>query len=108
MSPDKIKILDVQFHCVNMEDSLKLIEEFISYKKKHYVCVPNVYTTILMQKDDEFKKIHNSCSLAVADGMPLVWVSRLYSKPIPERVAGPDLFQEFIKRTAQKGYRSFF
>lgn len=108
MRPDKIKILDIQFHCVNMEDSIKLIEEFIADKGKHQVCVPNVYTTVLMQKDDEFKKFHNSCSLAVADGTPLVWLSRLYSKPIPERVAGPDLFKEFIKRTARKGYNFFF
>ena len=108
MMPNKIKILNVQFHRVNMKDSIKLIEKFISDKKKHQVCVPNVYTTVLMQKDDELKKIHNSCSLTVTDGMPLVWVSRLYSKPIPERVAGPDLFQEFFKRTVQKGYSSFF
>jgi N-acetylglucosaminyldiphosphoundecaprenol N-acetyl-beta-D-mannosaminyltransferase len=108
MSLDKIQILGVQVNSVNLEDSIKLIEKFILEKGKHQVCVPNVYTTVLMQKDDELKKINNSCSLAVPDGMPLVWVSKLYGKPIPERVTGSDLFQRFAKVAAQKGYKFFF
>lgn len=108
MRPDKISILGVQVHRVNMEDSIKLFKKFISDNGKHQICVPNVYTTILMQNDEELKKIHNSCSLAIPDGMPLVWVSKLYGKPIPERISGSDLFQKFAEVAAQRGYKFFF
>ncbi len=108
MKPSKVSILGVQVHRVTMADALALIEEFISSREKSQVCVPNVYTTVLMQKDEEFKRIHNHCSLAIPDGLPLVWVSRLIGQPIPERVAGPDLFEKFSEIAAQKGYRCFF
>jgi N-acetylglucosaminyldiphosphoundecaprenol N-acetyl-beta-D-mannosaminyltransferase len=43
-----------------------------------------------------------------ADGMPVVWASRLLGNPLPCRVAGVDLFQNLVKLCADKGYRPFF
>lgn len=107
MIPEVVHILGAKVHRVSLNDSVELIEKFISDKKKHQVCVPNVYTTVLMQRDEEFKEIHNSSSLAIPDGMPLVWVSRLYGKPIPVRVSGTELFLESAKIASQKGYKFF-
>lgn len=108
MKIDEVRILGVKVNRVTMTDSLKFIEELIADNKKHQICVPNVWTTVLSQKDEEFKRINNSSSLAVPDGMPLVWVSRLYGKPIEERVTGTDLFLRCTGFAAQKGYTFFF
>jgi len=43
-----------------------------------------------------------------ADGMSLVWASRLLKAPLKHRVTGVDLFQNLVKISAQKGYRPFF
>ena len=45
--------------------------------------------------------------MALPDGMPLVWASRLLGCPIPGRVAGSDFLLEFSKIAASKGF-SFF
>jgi len=108
MIAKEVHILGIKIHRVSLNDAIELIEKFISGDGKHQVCVPNVWTTVLMQKDEEFKEIHNNSSLAIPDGTPLVWVSRLYGKPIPERVPGPDLFKEFTKVSTKKGYKLFF
>jgi len=103
-----VNILGTGFSRINMKDTLKTIEKFITNSRKSQVCVTNAYSLVLMQKDKEFKDITNSASLIVTDGKPLVWISRLYGEPIPERVAGPDLVYELSKTSAKKGCRLFF
>jgi len=70
--------------------------------------VVNVAKIVEMQKDSELRGIVSHCDLINADGMPLVWASRLLGNPLPCRVAGVDLFQNLVKLCAEKGYRPFF
>jgi N-acetylglucosaminyldiphosphoundecaprenol N-acetyl-beta-D-mannosaminyltransferase len=77
MKIDEVHILGAKVNRVTMAGALKIMDEFISDDRKHQICVPNVWTTVLSQKDEEFKGINNSSSMAIPDGMPLVWVSRL-------------------------------
>jgi N-acetylglucosaminyldiphosphoundecaprenol N-acetyl-beta-D-mannosaminyltransferase len=44
-----------------------------------------------MALDVEFASLCFSASLLVADGMPIVWASRLQGEPVPERVTGCSL-----------------
>lgn len=46
--------------------------------------------------------------LVVADGMPLVWASRLAGSPLPERVAGSDLIWALCREAARSGRSVFF
>ena len=46
--------------------------------------------------------------LVVADGMPLVWLSRLLGTPLPERVAGSDLVPMIAERAAKEGVKLYF
>jgi N-acetylglucosaminyldiphosphoundecaprenol N-acetyl-beta-D-mannosaminyltransferase len=45
--------------------------------------------------------------LRVADGMPLVWASRLMGHPLPERIAGSALVWELVERASREGRRIF-
>ena len=45
----------------------------------------------------------HSADLVLADGMPLVWASRLQATPLPERVAGSDLIWSLSRRAATRG-----
>ena len=108
MNIKTVRILGTRFAQINMEDTLRAIEKFITNGRKSQVCITNAYSLVLMQKDTEFKDITNSASLVVADGQPLVWISKLYGEPISERVAGPDLVYEFSRRSAKKRHKLFF
>jgi N-acetylglucosaminyldiphosphoundecaprenol N-acetyl-beta-D-mannosaminyltransferase len=61
-----------------------------------------------MRNDPQLRKIIASCDLINADGMPVVWASKLLGNPLPCRVAGVDLFQELVRLCAENGYRPFF
>ena len=44
----------------------------------------------------------------LADGQSVVWASRLLRAPLPERVAGSDLFFELLAEAERRGYRVYF
>jgi N-acetylglucosaminyldiphosphoundecaprenol N-acetyl-beta-D-mannosaminyltransferase len=62
---------------------------------------------MLTDADDRLKCLNDRAAFVLADGMPLVWWSRLGPRPLPERVAGSDLLYGMCERAAQKGYRVY-
>jgi N-acetylglucosaminyldiphosphoundecaprenol N-acetyl-beta-D-mannosaminyltransferase len=52
---------------------------------------PNLDALRLVAKSPEAAAIVSSADLRVADGVPVLWLSRLQGTPLPERVAGSDL-----------------
>ncbi len=54
-------------------------------------------------KSAEAREIYSAADLRVADGMPLVWASRLQGTPLPERVAGSSLVEPICGRAAAEG-----
>jgi len=55
------------------------------------IITPNVDILRRAQGDAEVREQLDDADLIVADGMPLVWASRLGGTPLPERVAGSNL-----------------
>ena len=93
---------------LNMDQTLNRIEQFIIEGNPSQHVVVNVAKIVKMRKDPELREIVSNCDLINADGMPLVWASRLLGNPLPCRVAGVDLFQNLVNLCAEKGYRPFF
>jgi len=58
-------------------------------------------------KDPAARDIYAGADLRVADGMPLVWASRLRGTPLPERVAGSSLVAPLCARAAREGRRVY-
>lgn len=107
ISVDSVEILGVKIDRIDLETAVNVVDSLIRQGGSHQVCVPNVWSTVLMQKDQDFKMINNRSTLAIPDGMPLVWVSRLYKRPIPERVTGTDLFFGCARLSEKNGYIVF-
>ena len=61
-----------------------------------------------MQENEELTNIINECPLINADGQSIVWGSKILGNPLPERVAGIDIFTELVKISAEKGYKPYF
>jgi N-acetylglucosaminyldiphosphoundecaprenol N-acetyl-beta-D-mannosaminyltransferase len=57
--------------------------------------------------DQHLHRIIAGCSLVLPDGMPLVWVSKLLSCPLAERVTGVDLVPRLAELAVRKGYGIF-
>ncbi len=105
---NRIKLMRCIIDNLDMEETLKRVEEFIESKKIHQHVVVNVDKICKANKDKDLRKIINSCALINADGMPVVWASKFLGKPLKERVAGIDLFVRLVERCSEKGWRPFF
>jgi N-acetylglucosaminyldiphosphoundecaprenol N-acetyl-beta-D-mannosaminyltransferase len=72
------------------------------------VGVINAAKVVKMRRDEELRAAVAGCDVIVADGQSVVWASKLLRAPLPERVAGIDLFQQLLVEAERKGLPVFF
>ncbi len=104
---EKIEILKININRGSLEDivneSIKLAKE----RKKHYICVPNAYLTVIANNDNEVLNIINKAEFVIPDGMPLVWYSKTFKKSISSRISGYDFFYQYCKKMDQNKMSCF-
>lgn len=104
----RINICDIPVDALTMEETLHLINSSIVEKRPIHHVVINAAKVVNAQKDMVLKESIVNCDIINADGQAIVWASRLFNTPLPERVAGIDLMESLVKLSAQKKYRIFF
>lgn len=72
------------------------------------VGVVNAAKIVKMRRDAALREAVTGCDLIVADGQSVVWASRLLGRPLPERVAGIDLFQRLLYLAEQQNRSVYF
>jgi N-acetylglucosaminyldiphosphoundecaprenol N-acetyl-beta-D-mannosaminyltransferase len=68
----------------------------------------NAAKVVAMRRDPALRAAVAGCGLVLADGQAVVWAGRMLGAPVPERVAGIDLFTELLDRAAHRSYRAYF
>lgn len=106
----RIRVANIQFDNVTMEETVARISEMAELKDRpRHVCTGNLDHLALLQQDEEFRAAYDRADLAIADGMPVVWLSRMAGRPgLKERVAGSDLFWEVARVSHATGIRLFY
>ena len=107
VAPRAIHILGVRVHDVTCDEALDIIEEFIGDAETHQVATVNPEFIMAAQEDEDFKEILNQVSLALPDGVGLLWGSHILGRPLRQRVAGVDTVERLAALSARKGYRLF-
>jgi len=105
---DEIKILGVKVNLVDFQKTLDIIEHFIQKNKPHQIVTVNPEFIIAAQKDEESRRVLNQAELAVPDGIGVIWASKLFKKPLKERVTGVDLVERLAELASKKGYSVYF
>jgi len=73
------------------------------------VVIPvNVTILMMMRRMPELREAAALGDLVLADGLPLVWASRLVGTRLPERVNGCDLMARMLADGGDRGLRVFF
>lgn len=104
---DRIKFLNTHLDNITMNEAVDRIDELISKRQCSYVVTPNLDHIVIMETDKEFANIYINAALIVADGKPLIWISKLLGTPIKEKISGSDLFPQMCEMSARKGYSIF-
>lgn len=107
MEPPRVNVLGVGVSAINMEQALAIVERWIVRGERHYICVTGVHGVMESQRDPGLRSIHNRAGLVTPDGMPLVWLGRLWGHASVTRVYGPDLLLAVCQHSQERGYRHF-
>src|SRR5262249_17040182 len=102
-----VSLRGVRLHAVTERQCVATIMEALQEGRGGWVYTPNIDHLRRQLASHEYARLCSTASLVVADGMPLIWASRLQGTPLPERVAGSDLVSSLAAAAAANG-RSLF
>jgi N-acetylglucosaminyldiphosphoundecaprenol N-acetyl-beta-D-mannosaminyltransferase len=104
----RVTMFDVHFDNYDFLDLLAYMDEVIRQNNHSYILTCNVDHLIKLRKDAEFQKVYSDAGAIVADGMPIIWASKMLRKPLKQKVSGSDLFAKLGEAFAERQYKLFF
>lgn len=96
-------ILGIKVSKHNINSAADEIERLISEGGFHYVFTPNSEIILNAYNDADFAEKLNSASFLIADGIGVVYASKILGNPIKERAAGFDTACRLMQLMAEKG-----
>lgn len=108
LPPPTTQVWGIEFHIVNMEQTLDYLEQVIRSKVPSYAITANLNYAMLCAQHPRLAAFTEKSALTLCDGMPILWRSRLNATKLPERVAGADLIFRLTERCAAKKFRVYF
>ena len=102
-----IAVLGLPLNSLTADEAVDAIEGLIQSGGTHQIATANLDFWLNSLADRHLHRIIAGCSLVLADGMPLVWVSKLLGCPLPERVTGVDLVPRLAELSVSNGYGIF-
>ena len=103
MSRKTIDILGVNVDSIEFEKAVDVAEGLMKSEKTSMIFTPNPEIIMCAKDDGELRSILNSADLCTADGIGVVYASRIIGQPVPERVAGFDVVCALLERAAEAG-----
>lgn len=104
---DTVNILGVQVSTKTMAETVDTLLGYLDEERVHCVFTPNSEIIYMAYKDPQFAQLLNSADLNTADGIGVVYASRILKQPLRERVAGFDLMNRLLERAAPQKRRVF-
>lgn len=92
MNPPTITVAGLPFHRVNTSEAVRRLALAMRDRQRLFLSTPNLNFLVAAQTDEAFRQSVLASDLSVADGMPILWLARKQGTPLPERVAGSDVF----------------
>jgi N-acetylglucosaminyldiphosphoundecaprenol N-acetyl-beta-D-mannosaminyltransferase len=84
---------------------MEMVEVGRATGRVHQVATVNVDFLVNAASDQPLLMLLQRTDLAIPDGMPIVWGSRLVATPLRQRTTGVDLLPALVDRAAASSYR---
>ncbi|MEO0480985.1 MAG: WecB/TagA/CpsF family glycosyltransferase [Planctomycetota bacterium] len=105
----RVQLLGCPFDLKDMPAAIEQCVEWAKGERKPRTVVTlNASLLCMMRRDEELRDACRAGDMIVADGVPVVWTSKLVGRPLPERVAGVDLMANLLKAGAEHGLSAYY
>jgi N-acetylglucosaminyldiphosphoundecaprenol N-acetyl-beta-D-mannosaminyltransferase len=89
-------VFGMELDAVTIADVVTLAERCVRTRERLVIGVMNAAQVVRLRSDHLLRESLLGCDVLLADGRSIVWASRLLGRPLPERVAGIDLFTALL------------
>jgi N-acetylglucosaminyldiphosphoundecaprenol N-acetyl-beta-D-mannosaminyltransferase len=108
LDPARIPLFGIGFDALHLSSAASKVLSWTAERQSRVVVTPNVDHIVQISERPELRAVYNEADLVLADGQPLIWVARMLGSPLPERVAGSDLFPLLLRDAVTRpGLRVF-
>ena len=104
----KVRFLNVMIDSLFMDEAIAVADELVKKRNNSFIVTPNVDHLVLLESNQELRDAYSKADLVLADGMPIVWLSKYYGGVIKEKISGSDFLPKLCELSAQRGYKVFF
>lgn len=104
---ERMQIGTIHVDYITMSEAIDFIIVLAEKRCGGYVVTPNVDHVVLAERSEELREAYRDATLSLADGMPLIWLSKLLGHPLPEKVSGADIVRPLLARIAQTGLKVY-
>lgn len=103
------KLFDLNFDTVSFHEANEHLTQ-VALEKKYdakIVVTPNVDNIVRLSQYPQLRHQYDQADYIFADGMPVVWASKMTAHPLPERVTGADLFVALMHQSVKHQLKIF-
>ena len=106
-SSSRVSLMSVELDSLTEAEVLERVAAALDQEEGGWIMPVNLDVLRQLHRDAGLRDLANQADFVLADGMPLVWASRMSGTPVPERVAGSDLASSLPAVAAERGASVF-
>ena len=103
-----MRILNCKFHWVTYDDVFQKARQCLNGGERGHFTTVNVAILMALRSNSRLREFVDRSLLTVADGQPIVWLSSLLGKPLPQRVTGVDLIEGLCRTAVETNSSVYF
>ena len=98
-----VQLAGVELHALTEAQCVRQVIDESLAGRGGWIVTANLDHLRRLARQSEYAQLCAGATLVVADGMPLIWASRIQGTPLPERVAGSNLITTLSAAAAERG-----
>lgn len=103
----RVRLGSLHVDGVTFAQALDAIAAMVEDRTGGVVFTPNVDHVVMAEENPRFREAYAAADLSLADGMPVLWASRLLGVALPEKVSGSDLVVPLMERADRGRWRIY-
>ncbi|MGC8668699.1 MAG: WecB/TagA/CpsF family glycosyltransferase [Chthonomonadales bacterium] len=101
-------ILDVKVHLVDMEQTLRILNDYVRLGGSHHVVTLDASMCVAARHDPELRAIVQSADLVTPDSAGVLWALKRAGFHLKERVSGVEIVERLCANSAETGISFYF
>ncbi len=107
MRYQRVPFINTWVDVISLHEAVEAVFEAIEKKEKLHLVFVNALKIYEVHRDSRMQKAMREAELVLADGVPVLWASRLFGRPLRGRVNGTDLFELLLAEAETRNKRAF-